>query len=103
MIRGCLFRGGAQVAFDGVGSMPMARIENVRVAKQAAVDVELDRRSRNKMVRDAVRDSERHAPYAAEGELSLYRLCVLPLGQTNHRVRISSVDCMVPARMDSKT
>lgn len=47
--------------------MPMARIREVRSEKQAVVDVELARRGRNKAVRDAVRDSDRHAPFAAEG------------------------------------
>lgn len=63
--------GGRQVAFDGVGSLPMARIREVRSVKQAAVDVELARRGRNKAVHDAVRDSDRHAPYAAEGAMPL--------------------------------
>lgn len=67
------------MAFDGVGSMPMARIKDVRVAKQAVVDVELDRRSRSKTVRDAVRDSERHAPYAAEGAHGPLYNCMVPL------------------------
>ena len=58
---------GSQVAFDGVGSMPMARIREVRSEKQAVVDVELARRGRNRAVHDAVRDSDRHAPFAAEG------------------------------------
>ncbi|BDA49083.1 TBC1 domain family member 2A [Coccomyxa sp. Obi] len=60
-----------KVAFDGVGSMPMARIREVRSEKQAVVDVELARRGRNKAVRDAVRESDRHAPFAAEGLSSL--------------------------------
>lgn len=47
----------------------MARIREVRSEKQAVVDVELARRGRNKAVRDAVRDSDRHAPFAAEGTL----------------------------------
>jgi hypothetical protein len=55
------------VAFDGVGSMPMARIREVRSVKQAVVDVELARRDRSRAVRDAVADSERHAPFVAEG------------------------------------
>ncbi len=59
-----------QVVFDGVGSMPMARIREVRSEKQAVVDVELARRGRNKAVRDAVRDSDRHAPFGAEGTLA---------------------------------
>ena len=55
------------MAFDGVGSMPMARIREVRSVKQAVVDVELARRGRSRSLREAVRDSERHAPFAAEG------------------------------------
>ena len=50
-----------------MGSMPMARIREVRVAKQADVDVELARRGRNQAVIHAVNDSERHAPFANEG------------------------------------
>ncbi|KAK9919170.1 hypothetical protein WJX75_009858 [Coccomyxa subellipsoidea] len=60
-----------KVAFDGVGSMPMARIREVRSVKQAVVDVELARRDRSRAVRDAVADSERHAPFVAEGMSSL--------------------------------
>ena len=51
-----------------MGSMPMARIETIRVTKQADVDVELAKRSRNKQLREAVSMSERHAPFAAQGE-----------------------------------
>ena len=56
-----------QVAFDKVGSMPMARIETIRVTKQADVDVELAKRSRSKQLREAVSMSERHAPHASQG------------------------------------
>ena len=56
-----------QVAFDKVGSMPMARIETIRVTKQADVDVELAKRSRSEQLREAVSMSERHAPHASQG------------------------------------
>ena len=56
-----------QVAFDKVGSMPMARIETIRVTKQADVDVELAKRSRSKQLREAVSMSERHAPHTSQG------------------------------------
>ena len=58
-----------KVAFDGVGSMPMARIDTIRVNKQADVESELAKRSRNKQLREAVSMSERHAPFASQGEL----------------------------------
>lgn len=45
----------------------MARIREVRVAKQADVDGELARRGRAQLVLDAVNGSERHAPFAKEG------------------------------------
>ena len=51
--------------------MPMARIRDVRVAKQADVDVELARRSSrasNGALAAANGSSERHTPHAAEGE-----------------------------------
>ena len=57
-----------QVAFDGVGSMPMARIDLIRVTKQADVEVELAKRSRNKQLREAVSMSERHAPFSSQGD-----------------------------------
>lgn len=37
-----------KVAFDGIGSMPMARIENYRQVKQEAVDYEMKRRNARK-------------------------------------------------------
>ena len=37
-----------QVAFDGIGSMPMARIENYRQVKQEAVEYEMKRRNARK-------------------------------------------------------
>ena len=37
-----------QVAFDGIGSMPMARIENYRQVKQEAVEFEMKRRNARK-------------------------------------------------------
>lgn len=37
-----------QLAFDGIGSMPMARIENYRQVKQEAVDFEMKRRNARK-------------------------------------------------------
>jgi len=40
--------GRAQAAFEGVGSMPMARIRGFRTAQQAAVEVELARRGRGR-------------------------------------------------------
>ena len=65
----CLHRPGLeQVAFDGVGSMPMARIDTIRVTKQADVDVELAKRSRNKQLREAVSMSERHAAFSSQGD-----------------------------------
>ena len=60
-----------QVAFEKVGSMPMARIETIRVTKQADVDVELAKRSRSKQLREAVSMSERHAPHASHGAHSI--------------------------------
>ena len=60
------------MAFDGVGSMPMARIETIRVTKQADVDVELAKRSRNKQLREAVSMSERHGPFAAQGGCEIH-------------------------------
>lgn len=33
-----------QVAFDGVGSMPMQKIRDVRLVKQAIVDTEMQKR-----------------------------------------------------------
>ena len=61
----------AQVAFEGVGSMPMARIREVRSVKQADVDTELARRGRAQLVLEAVNGSERHAPFAGEGAAAL--------------------------------
>ena len=37
-----------QLAFDGIGSMPMARIENYRQVKQEAVEYEMKRRNARK-------------------------------------------------------
>ena len=37
-----------QMAFDGIGSMPMARIENYRQVKQEAVEFEMKRRNARK-------------------------------------------------------
>ena len=48
--------------------MPMARIDTIRVTKQADVDVELAKRSRNKQLREAVSMSERHAPFSSQGD-----------------------------------
>ena len=45
--------------------MPMARIETIRVTKQADVDVELAKRSRSKQLREALSMSERHAPHTS--------------------------------------
>jgi hypothetical protein len=73
------------VAFEGVGSMPMARIREVRVDKQAVVDVELQRRSRNKVVMDAVAASERHARHAAaEGARSASHPVKCSMQDDNH-------------------
>lgn len=46
-----------QVAFDGIGSMPMARIENYRQVKQEAVDFEMKRRNARKNLDHAIKDS----------------------------------------------
>ena len=46
----------------------MARIDTIRVTKQADVDVELAKRSRNKQLREAVSMSERHAPFSSQGK-----------------------------------
>lgn len=43
-----------QVAFDGIGSMPMARIENYRQVKQEAVDFEMKRRKARKSLDRAI-------------------------------------------------
>ena len=43
-----------QVAFDGIGSMPMARIENYRQVKQEAVDFEMKRRYARKNLDHAI-------------------------------------------------
>ena len=61
-----------QVAFEKVGSMPMARIETIRVTKQADVDVELAKRSRSKQLREAVSMSKHHAPHASHGACGTY-------------------------------
>ena len=46
----------------------MARIDTIRVTKQADVEVELAKRSRNKQLREAVSMSERHAPFSSQGD-----------------------------------
>lgn len=46
--------GTTQVAFDGIGSMPMARIENYRQIKQEAVDFEMKRRNARKNLDHAI-------------------------------------------------
>ena len=56
---GCLcicheYYGMLQVAFDGIGSMPMARIENYRQVKQEAVDFEMKRRNARKNLDHAI-------------------------------------------------
>lgn len=48
--------------------MPMARIDTIRVTKQADVEVELAKRSRNKQLREAVSMSERHAAFSSQGD-----------------------------------
>lgn len=43
-----------KVAFDGIGSMPMARIDNYRQVKQEAVDFEMKRRNARKSLDRAI-------------------------------------------------
>ena len=40
-----------QVAFDGLGSMPMQRIQDVREVKQVAVDGEMKKRANREQLR----------------------------------------------------
>ena len=79
-----------QVAFDGVGSMPMARIDTIRVTKQAVVEDELAKRSRNKQLREAVSMSERHAPFASQGSALKLVLCSPCAAVTLHACTDSS-------------
>ena len=43
-----------QVAFDGLGSMPMQRIKDVREVKQVAVDGEMNKRANREQLRRSI-------------------------------------------------
>ena len=62
-----------QVAFDGVGSMPMQRIRDVREVKQAVVDTEMERRERRQELRRSLSvprvSSTDSVPLPSEGAL----------------------------------
>ena len=64
-----------QVAFDGIGSMPMARIENYRQVKQEAVDYEMKRRNARKNLDHALIASPQDSKVMqVEGE-ARHRIC----------------------------
>lgn len=60
-----------QVAFDGIGSMPMARIDNYRQVKQEAVEYEMKRRNARKNLDHAlITSAEDSKTMQVEGEES---------------------------------
>lgn len=68
-----------QVAFDGIGSMPMARIDNYRQVKQEAVEYEMKRRNARKNLDHAlITSSEDSKTMQVEGEGSGKRGCCAP-------------------------
>ena len=74
--------------------MPMARIDTIRVTKQAVVNDELAKRSRNKQLREAVSMSERHAPFASQGSAPILVLCSPFAARTLHPCTASAdVSC----------
>ena len=74
----------------------MARIDTIRVTKQADVEVELAKRSRNKQLREAVSMSERHAPFSSQGE----NISCSPIYDTKMAAHIAAMNGMTwePAR-----
>ena len=61
-----------QVAFDGIGSMPMARIENYRQVKQEAVEFEMKRRNARKNLDHALITSpEASKTMQVEGKIGI--------------------------------
>ena len=78
-----------QVAFDGIGSMPMARIENYRQVKQEAVDFEMKRRNARKNLDHAIIASPQGQEMQDSGTDSSGQLCMLPV----HR-RLLSMCCL---------
>lgn len=61
-----------QVAFDGIGSMPMARIENYRQVKQEAVEFEMKRRNARKNLDHAlITNPEASKTMQVEGKISI--------------------------------
>ena len=88
----------------------MARIDTIRVTKQADVDVELAKRSRNKQLREAVSMSERHAPLASQGDahdprsrsaIGAEALPMQPPSISHAAVRISEYMCLPHGHLTS--
>ena len=74
-----------QVAFDGIGSMPMARIENYRQVKQEAVDFEMKRRNARKSLDHAIIASPQGQAMQDSGTIFLgsavSAICMTPFAQ----------------------
>ena len=69
-----------QLAFDGIGSMPMARIENYRQVKQEAVEFEMKRRNARKNLDHALITSpEDSQVMQVEGEICVPCLYIYQL------------------------
>lgn len=69
-----------QLAFDGIGSMPMARIDNYRQVKQEAVEFEMKRRNARKNLDHALITSpEDSKVMQVEGEICVPCLCIYQL------------------------
>ena len=69
--------------------MPMARIDTIRVTKQADVEVELAKRSRNKQLREAVSMSERHAPFSSQGGAHIFLPRLQHRAQGHHQQSVT--------------
>lgn len=75
-----------QLAFDGIGSMPMARIENYRQVKQEAVEFEMKRRNARKNLDHALITSPADSKVMqVEGEIYMPTL--------NNSSQISVLQC----------
>ncbi len=79
-----------QVAFEGVGSMPMARIEGFREQKQEVVQIELRRRETRQQLQKAISGSDNsdHDVLSSRGTAPAAALRILVLNASKALSRL---------------
>ena len=65
-----------QVAFEGVGSMPMARIEGFREQKQEVVQIELRRRETRQQLQKAISENDNSDHDVLSSRGTIRHVCV---------------------------